>query len=197
MVLALVVGPSGAGKDTLINEARRRLADDPNFAFVRRVVTRPAVATLEDHDSIDETSFSSGLRRGDFALYWEAHGLRYGIPASVDFDLEEGRVVVANGSRKAIGAARAKYPDSVVFLISADRDVRAARLAHRGRENAAEVSARLERQAVGVPADVKPMVIDNSGDLDDSVAAFIAMLRRLAARQQHQTGPRRREHSEP
>lgn len=182
MVLALVVGPSGAGKDTLINGAQRLLAGDPNFTFVRRVVTRPAVATLEDHDSIDETSFSSRLRRGDFSLYWEAHGLRYGIPASIDSDLEEGRVVVANGSRRAIGAARVKYPDSVVFLISADPGVRASRLALRGRESASEVAARLEPEAMTFADERHSIAIENSGDLESSIAAFVAALRRLPMR---------------
>src|SRR5690606_21385065 len=94
MVLALIVGPSGAGKDTLINKAQAALADDPRFVFVRRVVTRKAVVVLEDHHSLDEAAFTVALMRGDFVLSWDAHGLRYGIPASIEADLQAGRVVV-------------------------------------------------------------------------------------------------------
>jgi phosphonate metabolism protein PhnN/1,5-bisphosphokinase (PRPP-forming) len=180
MVLALVVGPSGAGKDTLIGEARRALASDLRFVFVRRVVTRQAVAVLEDHNTMDEASFTVALMRGDFALHWEAHGLRYGIPASIDEDLAAGRVVVANGSRAAIPAAIGKYPDSVVFLVTAGRDVRAQRLVARGRESPEDVAARLTREGAELAHDVQPIVIDNSGDLAASVGTFLVALHKLA-----------------
>jgi phosphonate metabolism protein PhnN/1,5-bisphosphokinase (PRPP-forming) len=180
MVLALVVGPSGAGKDTLIGRAHEALASDPRFVFVRRVVTRHAVAALEDHDTMDEAAFTVALMRGDFALHWDAHGLRYGIPASIDAELDAGRVVIANGSRAAIPSAREKYPDCVVFLITASRAVRAERLAGRGRESASDVQSRLEREGIELSPDVERITIDNSGVLGDSVAAFLAELRALA-----------------
>ncbi len=61
MVLVLVVGPSGAGKDTLIAKAHDALRDDLRFTFVRRVVTRNAVAALEDHTTMDEAAFTVAL----------------------------------------------------------------------------------------------------------------------------------------
>ncbi len=56
--LVVVVGPSGAGKDTLIARARVRLAGDPTIVFPLRLVTRTASAA-EDHQIISEP----GLRR--------------------------------------------------------------------------------------------------------------------------------------
>ena len=118
-VHVLVVGPSGAGKDTLINAAKAELATDPRFVFPRRVVTRPAVASLEDHDSVTPTEFALQEANGAYALSWEAHGLQYGLPGSILDDIAAGRVVVMNSSRAMVGTARAKFPGTVVVLIGA------------------------------------------------------------------------------
>lgn len=175
--LVLVVGPSGAGKDTLIGAARAALAGDPNFVFARRVITRDAVAALEDHDTIDVAGFEAAKARGDFALDWQAHGLCYGVPATIDTDIADGRTVVMNGSRRMIGDAQARYPRSLVALITADPAVRAKRLAGRGRETEAEIAARLAHEGAPVPDGIETVRIDNSGDLDTAVAALIRVLK--------------------
>jgi ribose 1,5-bisphosphokinase len=84
--LVLVVGPSGAGKDTVINGARAALASDPRIVFPRRVVTRPSSAS-EDHDSLSDKAFDCAVSNGAFALHWEAHGHKYGVPRTIDNDI--------------------------------------------------------------------------------------------------------------
>jgi phosphonate metabolism protein PhnN/1,5-bisphosphokinase (PRPP-forming) len=179
--LALVVGPSGAGKDTLLGAARAALADDPRFVFARRVVTRAAMAELEDHDSLDRTGFALEQQRGAFALDWEAHGLCYGVPVAIEAAMRDGRVVVVNTSRKVIELALQKYPRCRVLLVTARPEVRAERLAGRGRESADQVAARLAREGAAIPAGVEAVTIDNSGSLADGVARFVAALREMAA----------------
>ena len=176
-MLVLVVGPSGAGKDTLINAAKSALAGDERYLFPRRVVTRPAVASLEDHDSVTPGEFALRAANGAYALSWEAHGLRYGLPASIRDDIAAGRVVVMNGSRAMVGAARETFPGTVVILVDASADVRAQRLAGRGRESAAEVAARLAREA---PADIPNAIrVDNSGAVAEGISRFLTALRAL------------------
>ena len=177
--LVLVVGPSGAGKDTLIAAGKAALADDPRFVFPRRVVTRPAMAALEDHDSVSREAFAAAKAAGAYALDWEAHGLCYGLPASLVEDLRAGRVVVFNGSRAMVAAAQGKFPGTQVVLIEATPEVRAQRLAGRGRESAAEVAARLQREVPEIPPGA--VRIDNSGALDDGIGRFVAALRAIEA----------------
>lgn len=178
--LVLVAGPSGAGKDTLLAAAKAALADDARFVFPRRVVTREAMAALEDHDTLDCDSFNAARRRGAFALDWEAHGLCYGVPVAVEAAMGEGRVVVVNISRRVIELALEKYPRCFVLLVTARPEVRAGRLAGRGRETAEEVAARLRREGA-IPAGVEAAKIDNSGSLEDGVARFVGALKRIAA----------------
>lgn len=142
--LVLVVGPSGAGKDTLIELARAALRDDPSVVFPRRVVTRAASAA-EAHDSMSADAFERAVRAGAFALTWDAHGLRYGIPAGIDADIRAGRTVVCNVSRTIIAAARRRYAAVVVALVTAPPELLAARLAARARGSDGEIAQRLAR----------------------------------------------------
>lgn len=176
-MLVLVVGPSGAGKDTLINAARAALPDDPRFVFPRRAVTRQAVAELEDHDSVTPEQFALHKANGAYALDWEAHGLHYGLPMSIVADIAAGRVVVMNGSRAMVDVARQKFPGTVVVLVSATPEVRALRLAGRGRETAAEIARRLSREVDAVIPET--IGVDNSGTVEDGVTRFLAALRAL------------------
>lgn len=179
-VLVLVVGPSGVGKDTLIGGARKALDGDKRFSFVRRLVTRPADIDLEDHVSLDLAEFAAAAAAGRFSLTWQAHGLDYALPIGVDTDLTLGRVVVANISRHAVPQALAKYPLCRVVQISAEISLRAARLAQRGRESRDQIVARLAREGAALPADISPIVIDNSSSVGIGVTAFVMALRQIA-----------------
>lgn len=179
-VLVLVIGPSGVGKDTLISGARHALDADKRFSFVRRLVTRPTDLDLEDHLSIEPDEFAEALLNDRLALHWEAHGLRYALPINLDTDLALGRIVIANVSRHVVPVAIAKYPNCRVVLITAEISLRADRLVRRGRENRDQITARLAREGAALPAEVSPVVIDNSNSVGIGVTAFVMALRKLA-----------------
>jgi ribose 1,5-bisphosphokinase len=170
--LVVVVGPSGAGKDTLIAEARVRLAGDPAFVFPLRLVTRAATAA-EDHRTISEGDFSQAVSRGDFAFWWEAHGLKYALPAAIDADIRASRTVVCNVSRGIVSTLRLRYARLVVVLVTAPADVLAARLAGRGRTSDGNLAQRLGRTAPP-PAELAPdHLIENVGDIAESAARLV------------------------
>jgi len=174
-MLVLVVGPSGAGKDTLLDAARQALEGDPRFRFVRRVITRPAAAGGENHEPTTDADFAAR----EFALAWQAHGLRYGIPADIVPDLAAGRVVVANVSRSIIADAARRFPVRVIE-VTAPPDLLAARLAARGRESAVDVAARLSRN-VAVPVGVPIDTVMNDASPEAGVTRFLAALNRAAS----------------
>ena len=142
--LVLVVGPSGAGKDTLLGLARAACADDSNVMFPRRVITREASAS-EENEEVSTDTFQEALTRGDYAMHWEAHGHCYALTRAIDDEIHSGRTIVANVSRTVIGAMRGAYADVVVVLITAPSNVLAERIAMRARSSDGTVENRLRR----------------------------------------------------
>jgi ribose 1,5-bisphosphokinase len=171
--LVLVVGPSGAGKDTLIDLARAALADDASVVFARRVVTR--AASGEPHDTMDAEAFDNAARAGAFALAWHAHDLRYGIPASIDAHIRSGRTVVCNVSRTIIEEARARYAEVLVVLVTAPPEVLAARLEARARGSDGDLARRLAR-AEGFAAPAADCVIANVDTPEAGAAILMAAI---------------------
>ena len=177
-MLILIVGPSGAGKDTLINGARAALADNPRFRFVRRIITRPGDMGEEAHESVTEQAFELRREAGDFALTWRAHGLHYGIPADIAMDLARGRVVIVNVSRAVVAEAVARFPVGVIE-VGAPANVLARRLAARGREDAVDVARRLSR-AIELPLPVDRERVMNDGTIEAGVRKMLAAINRAA-----------------
>jgi ribose 1,5-bisphosphokinase len=175
-VMAVVVGPSGAGKDTLMAIAAGHFSGDEQIMFARRVITRDAGAGGEDHDGVSEAEFAALERDGRFAVSWAAHGLHYGIPADTQDAVAQGRLVIANGSRSALAKFRAAYPSLIVINITARPEVLAARLEARGRESREDILRRLERSSLSVDGDYSVVTIDNSGAVDDAAQHMIAIL---------------------
>jgi ribose 1,5-bisphosphokinase len=181
-VFVAVVGPSGAGKDTLIAYARDRLGADAGADFVRRVITRPCDAASEDHDSLDEAAFAEAEAAGAFAVSWGAHGLFYGLPAGVDDAIASGHVAIANVSRAVIPLLATRYANVVVAEITATPEILAERLAARGRETREAVLARLARTAPSVEAAAANVVrIDNSGTREEAGERLVAAIRKAIA----------------
>jgi ribose 1,5-bisphosphokinase len=174
--LVLVTGPSGVGKDSLLDGLRTALANRSDIVFPRRVITRAAGLGGENYQAVSEAEFAAMAARGAFALHWPAHGLQYGIPASIDGDLAAGRQVVVNVSRGVIDAARAKYENLLVLAINASPDVLRRRLQARGRESDAEIEARLERAAAFRLEGAEVAALNNDGPLTEGVAALVALL---------------------
>jgi ribose 1,5-bisphosphokinase len=173
--LILVVGPSGAGKDTLLNLARAACASDENVVFPRRVVTREA-STFEDNAQVSFEAFRQARARGDFAVHWEAHGHGYALPRAIDDELRAGRTVVANVSRTVVDAVRRGYADVVVVSITAPPEILGQRLAMRARSSDGKFADRLNR-AVDDVAAAPDVTITNVGSVEHHARELVQLIR--------------------
>ncbi|WP_434729728.1 phosphonate metabolism protein/1,5-bisphosphokinase (PRPP-forming) PhnN [Rhizobium binae] len=180
-IMVVVVGPSGAGKDTLMNLAARHFSGRADVHFTRRVITRHRGAGGEDHLSVSLEGFAAMEQSGSFAVWWEAHGLKYGIPAEVSVALSRGHIVVANGSRSALHRFQAAFPRLKVINVTATAEVLAGRLEARGRETHEDIMARLARGPLTVRGDYDVTELDNSGSIEEAEQKMIAILDGLLA----------------
>jgi ribose 1,5-bisphosphokinase len=171
--LILVVGPSGAGKDTLLGFAKAACVEDANVVFPRRAVTRKS-SSAEDNVALSADAFRQALARGDFAMHWEAHGHSYGLPRAIDDDIRAGRSVVVNVSRTVIEAARRAYANVVVIAITAPPEVLAERIKMRARSSDGNSEQRLSRTVDAAAPDV---TILNVGRPEDHARRLVRAIK--------------------
>mgnify|MGYP000099829998 FL=1 len=174
-LLVLVVGPSGVGKDTLLDAARERLSDNKQFCFPRRCITRPAGSVGETHIPVRPEDFGQMARQGAFLLSWMAHDLGYGIPRHVLGEVEAGKTVIVNVSRSVISDACALVGQNNVRVISirASSEALRKRLEGRGREDALDIERRLARASTYQIDGDHVVHVDNDADLETGIARFI------------------------
>lgn len=173
--LVLVVGPSGAGKDTLLRLAQAACTDDHDIVFPRRVVTRASSAD-EDNIAVSPDEFARARDHGDFAVHWDAHGHSYALPLEITDDIRAGRAVVVNVSRTVIAALRQNYANVVVVAITAPPDVLAQRLAARARHSDGNIADRLARSVDDASANADVTIL-NAGSADYHGRQLVRVIR--------------------
>jgi ribose 1,5-bisphosphokinase len=166
--LFVIVGPSGAGKDTLLAGAVRAR---PDLHWARRVITRPSQPGGEPWEGETEAGF--------------ARGLHYGVPGAELAPLRMGRDVVMNGSRAAMPAILSVFPQARVILVTASPDILALRLAARSRETPQAVAARLSRAGFDLPPGLAADVVVNDTTPEAGTAALLAHLAAVPQEQDH------------
>jgi ribose 1,5-bisphosphokinase len=164
--LIYVIGPSGAGKDSVIDWAKTRVPRRAGVRFAQREITRPMAESGERHLPIRRGQFALRRAQGGYAMAWEANGHLYGIDNEIREWLAAGLTVVVNGSREYLPRALRDFPGMEVVHVTAPESVLRARLLARGREEAAAVQDRLIRGArLDPPENAVRKQLVNDGDV--------------------------------
>ncbi len=176
--LIYVIGPSGAGKDSLLEWIKQHAAATCRIRSARRTITRAAQPGGERHEAVDVSIFASLKAAGKFSLDWEANGLAYGIRHCELAPLQQGTWTLLNGSRAYLDVARQKFPGLTAVHVTASTDTLQHRLAERRRESTEQIRARLSRHAAFEPP--RGIIeICNDGSLEQAGADFLNILERL------------------
>lgn len=176
--LFLVVGPSGSGKDSILNHARNHFSQSAEILFPRRYITRSVDAGGEDHQSITFDDFETQRQAGQFVFHWQAHGLCYGIPIEVEEAIFAGKSVVVNVSRSILDDARLRFQKVVILSVVVKETELRRRLMSRGRETSEDVEKRLARSTAFMVNGIDVQKIDNSGELEKSCKSFVQIVAR-------------------
>ncbi|HAU5562467.1 ribonucleoside-triphosphate reductase [Pantoea sp. BL1] len=171
--LIWLTGPSGSGKDSLLNALREAPPD--NLVIAHRYITRPADAGGENHVALSEAEFRRRQAMGLFAISWQAHGLYYGLGEEIDHWLARGLNVLVNGSRLHLPIVEQHYGTQLLPLVlHVSPAVLEMRLRQRGRESEGEIRQRLARASEPLPAHCHPL--NNDGALSDTLNGLRQLL---------------------
>ena len=145
-LLFVVSGPSGAGKDTLVDALRARL---PRLRYSVSSTTRaprPGEREGEHYFFLERDEFERRRSAGGFLEWREYNGNLYGTPRDfVEHTLTEGYDLVMKPEVNGALAVKKAFSDAVLIFLAPDRfsHLRARLLARRTETNE-EIAARLE-----------------------------------------------------
>ena len=168
--LFTVVGPSGVGKDSILNAAKNKV----DAYFPKRYISRSAEVDNEDFIKVDQSQIDILLKEKRVAIHWYAHNNFYGIPIDIIYHLNKGTNVIFNGSRHAIKGYKQQFPELKIIYIDAKEEIVLERLKKRARENAKDIQLRLKRAKFDIPTG--SIIIKNEDDLDKAVIQLLSVM---------------------
>lgn len=171
--LFYIIGPSGAGKDTLIQYVRTHLSQTTPMCIAHRYITRDYKSEGENHIELSEEEFNLRATNGLFTFHWEGHSTMYGIGKEIEIWMNSGIHVMMNGSRAYLNQAREKIPDLIPIYISVSKQTLMNRLITRGRESKDEIEQRLNRGQQFVPQAPNLIILQNDGPIEECGQALI------------------------
>ncbi len=187
-IVAVLSGPSGAGKDTILHGA---MDLDPSLATVATAKTRPprrGEVHGVHHQFLSEREFDEWLAAGRFLEHATVYGHRSGVPReAVEAQLQLGKSVIIRTDVQGARTLRERLPDALlVFVTVPDASVLRGRMLRRGTDSEADMEVRLaEAEAEMSEASWFDAVIMNEDGREraaaESLVAAIAEARRARA----------------
>jgi ribose 1,5-bisphosphokinase len=178
--LIYTVGPSGAGKDSVLTWLNQVLSPRSAVHFARRVIDRPVTTNGEKHESLSTEDFVAQRDQQEFALHWSANRHLYGVRNTELESLKCGKWVFVNGSRGYLESALAKFPSMVVLHITAPRNVLESRLLARNRESSEQIAERLCRlDAFQTPSQCAFIEVHNNTSIEQAGHRVLHLLSQL------------------
>jgi len=192
-LLVIISGPSGVGKDTII-EALRRGAREPEYEYVVTCTTRsrrPGEVDGRDYHFLDRRRFLALRQAGGLLEANEVHGNWYGTPrAEVERALSAGHDVILKIDVQGAQEVKERVADALlVFVVPPSLEALFQRLRSRATESADELEVRQRNAAIEIARqdDYDHVVVNETGQVErtaDRIHEIIA--------EEHRRHPTRR-----
>jgi guanylate kinase len=188
-LLVVVSGPSGVGKDTII-EALRARPRDPDYHYVVTCTTRsprPGEVDGASYHFLDRGRFATLRDAGAFLEWAEVHGNWYATPrAEVRRALASGHDVILKIDVQGAAAVKASVPDALlVFVVPPSLEALFRRLRARATETAEELELRQRNAAIELAraGDYDHVVVNEDGQVERTARRIDDIIR--AERRRH------------
>jgi len=172
-LLVVLSGPSGAGKDAVLNRLKQSGLD---FCHVTTMTTRPMRAREidgTDYYFVTVEHFQELVRAGGLMEYAEVYGNWYGVPkAPAREGLAAGRDVVVKVDVQGAATIRYLAPEALLLFLAPPRFSELAdRLKQRHTETEVDLARRIRTaEAEMLQADKFDYTVENpTGDIDFAV----------------------------
>ena len=145
-VLVLFSGPSGVGKDTVLEVVLNKDRELQKSISLTTRNIRENEIDGKDYYFISLSQFHDMIDKGEVLEYAQYGANMYGTPkAPVDKWLSEGKTVILKIEVQGAQSIKEMYPDSVgIFILPPSMEVLENRLRSRGTEDEADILKRLE-----------------------------------------------------
>lgn len=142
----LISGPSGVGKDTIIEELRRVF---DNFHFVITAVTRSKRSDEHEginHFFISEKQFNAMIEKDELIEWSKVYKNFYGVPNSqLSIPMSEGKSVLLRVDVQGAQKIKKRIPNAIsIFIKPESIDVIKKHLSSRGQNSEEEINNRIE-----------------------------------------------------
>jgi len=181
-LLVIISGPSGVGKDTII-EALARRPREPDYHYVVTCTTRaprPGEVPGVSYQFLSPHDFHALREAGELLEANQVHGNWYGTPRlDVARALAEGHDVILKIDVQGARVVKERVPDALlVFIVPPSLEALFQRLRSRATETADELEIRQRNAAIELArqGDYDRVVVNETGEVDRTAAEIEAII---------------------
>jgi len=180
--LVIISGPSGVGKDTIIDALRAR-PRDPDYHYVVTCTTRaprPGEVAGVSYQFLTPEAFRELREAGELLEANEVHGNWYGTPRrDVAAALAAGHDVILKIDVQGAQVVKDRVQDALlVFIVPPSLEALFQRLRSRATENADELEIRQRNAAIELArqGDYDRVVTNETGEIERTAAEIEAII---------------------